>query len=228
MLFRKGKLSGWVKWATAIVAFFAAADIMLTLLLPVRVLNLLKPDDTFPHLALIAVLFHDFSADDTGVSSETKRRIHYALSLVERKGVRYILVAGGNRPDMSLSGADRMALYIRSIGGVDPAAIIVENKSRDSMSNLENIGRVMDGLEAVSAGLVSSPLHLWRIQEMDKVLQRKFFFLPYDAASCSPPLSRKEIWYMVHYNLAAYAAYRILPRHWYARTVRWIREHTDF
>lgn len=219
------KASGVSKAVTVFLLFFLMC-LPLGLLIPAGFLNVAH-DDAPRTVDMVAVLFNDFHPSGNRLNNETKRRIHYGLSLVKRDKVKYLLVSGGSRPDKEYSGAELMVEYIQRIGGIEDERIIVENKSRDSVTNLENISRKRDELSLTSVGLVSSPLHLLRIQSTSKDIRDNFYYFPYDAVSCTPSLSRKEIWYSVHYNLAAYIVSLILPASWYDFLVQWIREHTE-
>ena len=220
-------MSGWMGRAVAILTCFIIVDILVFLLLPARLLNVIQYDDAPASVDLMAVLFHDFNSTGTGVNNEAKRRIHHGVSLMKNGNIKYLVVAGGDRPDKEFSGAQLMADYIKNTGIMETEKIIVEDRSRDSMTNLENIGRVMGDLHLTSAGLVSSPFHLLRIKAVNMATSGKFYYFPYDAVSCSPPLSRGEIWRSAHYNLTAYVASFILPGNWYNALVQWVREHTD-
>ena len=223
---KQNYLSGRYSRTLKILFVVVLLYVLFLFFVPVKVLNFIH-DDVYAQVELAVVLFHDFDSSGKGLNNETKRRIHHALSLVRSDNIQYLLVSGGNRPDKGFAGADLMAQYIRNSGDTGAERIIVENKSRDSVTNLENISRIMDGLHLTSAGLVSSPLHLLRIKSTDKGLHGKFYFFPYDAVSCLPPLSRKDFWYSMHYNLAVYVVSLILPERWYNTLVQWVREHTD-
>lgn len=223
---KQNYLPGRCRGTLKILFFVVLLYVLFPFFVPVTVLNFVH-DDVYAPVELAAVLFHDFDSTGNGLNNETKRRIHHALSIVRRDNIQYLLVSGGNRPDKGFTGSDLMAQYIRNIGDAGVEKIIVENKSRDSVTNLENISSIMDELHLTSAGLVSSPLHLLRIKMTNKGLHGKFWFFPYDAVSCSPPLSRKDFWFSLHYNLTVYVVSVILPERWYNTFVQWIREHTD-
>ena len=203
-------------------------DLLLTFLVPARFLNLVETNTPQQQIGLVAVLFHDFNADKTGINNETMRRINHALAFMEKSGSSYLVVAGGYRPGEEYSGARFMADYALQTGRVAGEKIIIEDRSMDSFSNLVNIAGIMDDLGVPFGGLVSSPLHLLRIRKTVLGEGSRVYLLPYDAGSCSPPLTRWEKWKTIHYNLAAYAAALLLPSKWYDGLVKWVRENTDF
>lgn len=216
------------RWSALTAAFLALllADIALFALLPVPYLYPSFPSQARQPAAAAAVLFNGFTPERTGINDETRRRLHHGLSLLRGNRVRLLLVAGGNRPDKGVNGARLMATYLRN-QGVAEEQIIVEDQSRDSLSNLARITQIMREKGLASMGLVSSPHHLLRIQALNSPAAESFRFLPYDAANSDPPLTRAEIWCSAHSNLAAWLAAVLLPAPVYDRIVRWVRSHTD-
>jgi len=174
-----------------------------------------------------AILFNDFNGDFTGVNDETKRRIHHGLSLLETGRVKQVVAVGGNRERSERKGARLMVDYMLE-QGTPPEKILVEASSKDSMSNLEQLGKVLAGQDISTLGLVSSPYHLLRIRTMDIPLPAEIVLFSYDPADCFPQLTRKEAWFSAHYNAVAYLAQLLLPEKLYRNIVYWVREHTEW
>ncbi|GAB4335490.1 MAG: hypothetical protein Kow0089_05230 [Desulfobulbaceae bacterium] len=174
-----------------------------------------------------AVLFNDFNGTYDGINDETKRRIHRAMSLLERNIVDRLVVVGGNREGSERHGAQLMADYLLA-QGVPADKITVADTSRDSLSNLEELERIAHAERIETIGLVSSPYHLRRIQTMRLPLRTGLRYVPWDPFSCTPPLTRSEVWFSAHYNMAAYLAQQLLPSELYRGVVYWIREHTEW
>ena len=118
-----------------------------------------------------------------------------------------------------------MAAYLRA-QGVAAEQIMIEDRSRDSCSNLEQIRKKTLALRGDTVGLVSSPHHLLRIRALNLPAAAGFRELPYSPTRCDPPLTRTEIWRSAHGNLAAWLASILLPSKVYERIVLWVRTHT--
>ncbi|MHB8808741.1 MAG: YdcF family protein [Desulfobulbaceae bacterium] len=215
----------WPALTAAFLAVLLLADIALFAVLPVRLLSPSPPPDHKKPVAVAAVLFNGFTSTRTGINDETGRRLHHGLSLLRSGQARLLLVAGGSRPDKGVNGARLMAKYLHD-QGVAEEQIIVEDQSRDSFSNLARIRDITGKKGLESVGLVSSPHHLLRIKALSPAAA-DFRLLPYDAADCDPPLSRLEIWWSAHNNLAAWLAAMLLPTPVYDRIVLWVRTYTD-
>ncbi len=222
--------SFFLRWASRTAIFlvlFVALDLAIFFLLPVKLLYQIQFEPLRLPVDVAAILFHDFNEPKTGISNETKRRIHYGLSLLQNNKAKALIVAGGSRPDPEINGAALMADYLRK-KGIPDDTIIVEDSSRDTLSNLENIQEIMRQRDFRSAGLVSSPYHLLRLKALNIGAHENFQYDPYDIFLCFPPLTRKEIWFSAHYNLTAFAAATVLSEERYRNIVSWIRENTEY
>lgn len=174
-----------------------------------------------------AILFNDFDDSFTGLNAETRRRLHAGLGIYQDNRVATLIVAGGNRPDKGIIGARLMASYLLA-QGVPQEDILVEDRSRDSVSNLARIAEISGAGNARSVGLISSPYHILRLQKMFGPESDNFIYLSYDPLRCRPPLTRREVWFSAHYNLAAYFLYTLLPRKTYGKVVVWVRQNTEW
>ncbi|HBI14948.1 MAG TPA: hypothetical protein DDY20_05455 [Desulfobulbaceae bacterium] len=216
----------WPAQTVAIIAGLLLADIALFALLPVSLLYPGLPAHDGGTVTVVAVLFNGFTPTRTGINNETKRRLHYGLSLLRNKRARLLLVAGGNRPDQGTNGARLMARYLLS-RGVAEEQILVDDQSRDSLSNLARIKEIIGEKGMDSVGLVSSPHHLLRIRALNSPVAAAFRFFPYNSSACDPPLGKGEIWVSAHVNIGAWLAAVLLPATVYERIVLWVRTHTN-
>lgn len=205
----------------------AAVDLAFFSILPLRYLYPVTFSDDGEEVQAAAILFNDFNPTFTGINNETRRRLHHGMSLMDRNRVRQLIVVGGNREASGRKGAQFMADYLLE-HGVPAEKIRVEASSKDSMSNLEQLGKMARAHNIDTLGLVSSPYHLLRLQTMRIPISADLRLHAYNPADCIPPLTRREVWFSAHYNALAYAAQLILPTSSYRRIVMWIREHTEW
>jgi vancomycin permeability regulator SanA len=205
----------------------AAVDIAFFYTLPLRYLYPVTFSDDGEEVQAAAILFNDFNPTFTGINNETRRRLHHGMSLMDCNRVQQLIVVGGNREASERKGAQFMADYLLE-HGVPAEKIRVEASSKDSMSNLEQLGKMARARKIDSLALVSSPYHLLRLQTMRIPISADLRLYAYNPADCTPPLTRSEVWFSAHYNALAYAAQLILPESSYRRIVLWIREHTEW
>lgn len=211
-----------------ICAVAGTIDIVVFYALPLRYLY----PDTVPNkdtasLQIAAILFNDFNPTFTGINNETKRRVHHGMALLENNKVEQLIVVGGNREKSTRKGAQLMADYMLE-QGVPAEKILIETSSKDTISNIEQLGRMLAERNIDPLGLISSPYHLLRLQTMRIPFKADLRYYWYNPVNCFPPLSRNEVWYSAHYNALAYIAQIILPKTAYRNTVMWIREHTEW
>lgn len=90
------------------------------------------------------------------------RRLDEALRCWEQSPMRTLVPSGGPTPDGSTTEADAMARYLQT-RGVDPAALVLETRARNTRENIAFACRLLD--EQALGGqrcVVSSDYHLWR------------------------------------------------------------------
>jgi hypothetical protein len=179
------------------------------------------------HLEIAAILFNDFNSTFTGTNNETKRRVHHGMSLLKNNKVEQLIVVGGNREKSKRKGAQLMADYMLD-QGVPAEKIRIEANSKDSISNMEQLGKILAARNLDTLGLISSPYHLMRLQTMRIPFKANLKYYSYDPENSVPAPSRSEVWFSAHYNATAYAAQVILPESLYRKIVMWIREHTEW
>ncbi|MDH4322427.1 MAG: YdcF family protein, partial [Desulfobulbaceae bacterium] len=174
-----------------------------------------------------AVLFQDFADTPAGISNETARRVNHGIALFRQGKLNYLVMTGGFRPGATKTGADLMAAYAEK-AGMPAAAILTDQGSFDSTSNLAGIADIAANRHWQHLILISSPHHLARLNRWGLgPLTLPCTLSPYDPDQCSPALTRYEIWRSVHYNLIADSLWRLLPAPLYQNVVAWIRAHTS-
>jgi hypothetical protein len=112
--------------------------------------------------------------------------------------------------------------------GVPAKKILIDASSKDSISNMEQLGKILAGRNIDTLGLISSPYHLLRLQNMRIPFEADLRYYPYNPAACFPSLSRREVWFSAHYNAIAYFAQLLMPESLYRKLVLWVRDHTEW
>ena len=164
----------------------------------------------------IVVLFGDANEDGTGVGRETHRRVSYGVKLFHEGYAKNIIFSGG-RP----KGANLMAQLGEQLG-VSPQAILIENNSRDTISNWENSSRIVKAKQWDSVLLVSSAFHVARAVRITNPNGISIYpaAVPYD--SCDPPYMRRELMRSFFYNFGAYVLYAVAGEQNYERVVDYV------
>jgi uncharacterized SAM-binding protein YcdF (DUF218 family) len=169
---------------------------------------------------VIVVLFHDYNEDGTGVSKESYCRVSYGIKLFQEGYAKNIIFSGG-RP----KGANLMA-QLGEHQGVAPQAILIENRSRDTISNWENSSQIVKAKQWNSVLLVSSAFHVARAIRITKPNGITIYpaAVPYD--SCNPPYTRYELMRSLFYNFGAYVLYAVAGERNYERVVDYVRRNS--
>ena len=168
---------------------------------------------------VIVVLFHDYNEDATGVSKKSYCRVSYGVKLFQEGYAKNIIFSGG-RP----KGANLMAQLGEHLG-VAPQAILIENRSRDTISNWENSSQIVKAKQWNSVLLVSSAFHVARAIRITKPNGITIYpaAVPYD--SCDPPYMRREMMRSFFHNFGAYVLYAIAGERNYERVVDYVRRN---
>lgn len=222
----KNKSTSFILLTIVFLVLLGIADFGIFYTLPLRFLYPVTFDAGSERIKIVAILFNDFDETYTGINNETKRRANHGIILAGRNSVEKLVLVGGNREASQRKGAQLMADYLLE-QGVPRQKILIEHTSRDTVSNLEQLGKLLAEEDMSTITLVSSPYHLMRIKNMQIQSRVDFIYSSYNPADCFPPLSRSEIWYSAHYNIAAYVAQTLLPGSLYREFVKWIRENTE-
>lgn len=168
---------------------------------------------------VIVVLFHGYNEDRTRVNRESYRRVSYGVKLFYEGYAQNIIFSGG-RP----KGANLMAQLGEQLG-VSPQAILIENRSRDTISNWENSSQIVKAKQWNSVLLVSSVFHVARAIRITNPNGITIYpaAVPYD--SCDPPYMRRELMRSFFHNFGAYVLYAIAGERNYERIVDYVRRN---
>jgi uncharacterized SAM-binding protein YcdF (DUF218 family) len=109
--------------------------------------------------------------------------------------------------------------------GVPPERVFLEKRSYDTRSNLEEGLRVVRERGWMSAWVVSSPLHIFRIKEIaqDQGGSLSLFPAAYSYRDCQPEMYRVALWVQTHYEWVSWLLQRILPARTYEKMVAFLR-----
>ena len=161
---------------------------------------------------MIVVLFHAFG-ELKGLSRESYRRIHHAYQLYQAGWAHQIVCVGGNHGSLPMPGAALMrAAFIDA--GVNAARIQTAPPSFDSTTNIEVLKLMAEQEEWRSVLVVSSPLHLVRVRDIDRELftRLRVGFHAYDLQTAWPDLGFAELWRQAHYEWGAWLLTTLLSR----------------
>ncbi len=173
----------------------------------------------------VVILMGEVNAEFTDLGRQTIRRVNHGYDLYQSGRVAKILCVGGSRPSRSFSGAALMQQRLIN-KGVPAADIVLEPKSYDTRLNMRFAAEIAHEHQWQSVVIVSSPLHVYRIQRMPALrhwqdIQLHFSAFRYDQAN--PSITMVEKLRHAHYEWMSYLVYA-LPDSMYQRIVRGLRE----
>ena len=214
----------YLKTIPLIVLALVACDLLLYILYGHTVNR--KFEGTNPPIADCAVvLFNDFT-EDWHLNDETIRRCHYALTLLLKHKVSTVVCSGGNRPRNGKSGAKLMAQWL-SEHGVPQESIHREMDSCETVGNIRHSITMSKALGYDSVLLVSSPLHLYRIDFLlphsDTLYGMGIGFAPYPLTDTFPKLGILELMSQTHYEWISFGLYLLLPKKMYNHIILYKR-----
>ena len=166
----------------------------------------------------IVVLFGDGNGKGTAVGRESHRRVVYGVKLF-REGYAKKIIFSGGYPD----GADLMVALALELG-VAPQDMLVENRSRDTISNFDNTARLVQAQHGASVLLVSTASHVARALRIINAHGLTIYpaAVPYD--TCEPPYTRAELMQALWHDAGAYALYVVAGKQAYERVVAYVRK----
>ena len=98
-------------------------------------------------------------------SAQLQARLDHVVELWNQGLAPIVVVTGGNQPGDRFTEAGASAAYL-SEHGVDPNAILSEDRGRSSWESLSGVAAILDQIGAHSVLLVSDPYHSLRIRLM--------------------------------------------------------------
>lgn len=176
------------------------------------------------HAHHVVVLFNDFDSTG-GPDAETRRRLRHAVDLV-RHSSGLIVCAGGARPHTGRFGSELMRERMIA-EGFDPERILLETMSNSTRSNLRSAAAVLQRQGIQTATIVSSPVHLVRVEHLASNLTAAitFGFSAYDPEHADPPVSRLAMFWQIQHELAAWAVEFLVPEVWQSAMIDRMRAH---
>jgi uncharacterized SAM-binding protein YcdF (DUF218 family) len=144
----------------------------------------------------IVVLFGDGNGKGTWVGPESHRRVVYGVKLFQEGYAKKIIFSGGYP-----GGANLMAKFGAQLG-ISPQDMIVENRSRDTISNWDQTARIVKAQQWTSILLVSSASHVAR----------------------AIPYARRELMRSLFHDFGAYVLYVVAGKQTYERIVDYVRK----
>jgi uncharacterized SAM-binding protein YcdF (DUF218 family) len=103
----------------------------------------------------------------TTLSQFLKARLDKSIEIYNEGLAKYIIVSGGQGPGESITEAKAMEIYLVS-NGIDENNIIMEEKSSNTMENLQYSKNIMIEMKLNTAIVVSNKYHLKRASVMAK------------------------------------------------------------
>ncbi|MBA7643338.1 hypothetical protein ES703_51063 [subsurface metagenome] len=171
----------------------------------------------------VAVVFMGPWDGDFGVGKDTMRRIDHALELYHDGLIDNIVCAGGSLPRKGLYGAEDMKRVFVSLG-VPEEHIYSERLSYDSQSDWEEARKIINSNNWNSVRIVSSAIHLPRLQDIITDKNLSIIYSPYPYDQCQPEISCVCLWWQINYEWLALVAATVLPDSVYRPSIRWLRE----
>lgn len=171
-----------------------------------------------------AIIFMgDFNFSYTALGKQTLRRLNFALDLQQAGTVTKFLCVGGSRPGKNIYGAELMKKYLQQ-HGVPENNIFSETQSFDSKSNWSQTLKIIEEKRWHSVCLISSPLHLKRLQTITIAPGKELaiFPKPFSYSAAKPKITRLELWRHIHHEWIAYFLYT-LPEPVYNQIVGLLR-----
>ncbi len=172
---------------------------------------------------VVVVLMGDFNEDYSDLGEETRRRLNFAVSLLDRYRVNAFLCLGGSRPRSHIIGADLMKSYLEA-QGIPPQRVLADGKSFDTFGNWRDaVARIEDNRWR-NVGIISSAFHLYRLERyiIDHREGLNISLLPFSYRNTAPRISLLELWESVHYEWITAIVYS-LPRPVYEWIVSLLR-----
>ena len=171
----------------------------------------------------VAVVFMGPWGEDFGVGKDTMRRINHASQLYRDGLIDNIVCAGGSLPSKGVYGSEDMKGVFVTLG-VPEGRIFTERLSCDSQSDWEEARKIVNSNDWNSVRIVSSPIHLPRLQDIITDGSLSIIYSPYLYDQCQPEISCATLWWQIHHEWLALVATTVVPDSVYRPSIRWLRE----
>ncbi len=158
-------------------------------------------DEARPADAIVVLGAAQYSGEPSGVF---EARLQHAVDLWKRGLAPYLIVTGGKLPaDITTEAATARAWAIAN--GVPKAAILGEDRGRDTLESLEGVASIMRDHDLHSVLFVSDRTHMLRVLRMAKDLGITGWSSP--TATSPTDLESDRRWRSIAHELAGLAAY---------------------
>ena len=171
----------------------------------------------------VAVVFMGPWGEDFGIGKDTMRRINHASQLYRDGLIDNIVCVGAPVPGKGIYGAEDMKAVFVSLG-VPEGYVFSERLSCDSQSDWEEARKIINSNDWNSVRIVSSPIHLPRLQDIITDGSLPIIYSPYPYDQCQPEISCACLWWQIHHEWLALVATTVLPDSVYRSSTRWLRE----
>ena len=158
-------------------------------------------DEARPADAIVVLGAAQYSGEPSGVF---EARLQHAVSLWKQGLAPYLIVTGGKLPDdITTEAATARAWAIAH--GVPKAAILGENRGRDTLESLEGVASILRANDLRSVLFVSDRTHMLRVLRMAKDLDITSWGSP--TATSPTDLDPDRRWRSIAHELAGLLAY---------------------
>ena len=170
----------------------------------------------------LVVFFGDFNRNGD-ISDESMRRLCFSVDLYKKGTGRNIIFVGGWRPSSHKYGSLLMAKKAVEMG-VKPDAVFHDLVSRDTINNWIEAEKIIRKNNFRSVLLVSSPLHLLRIETMiDPCSGINTLYAGYGEHNEVPDKNFLENLSEYNYNVVSIITYMVLPSGLYRTAIEKLR-----
>ena len=112
------------------------------------------------------------------ITNVLERRLNKGIEYLQENPKTLCIVSGGKGIGEDISEAEAMADYLKS-NGIDEERIYMEDKSKNTLENLEFSKQLIDNLEKDEIGIVTNNFHIYRSMKTANVLgYKKIFAIP--------------------------------------------------
>lgn len=169
------------------------------------------------------VVFCEGPGKEYGVDRSTHARLNFAADLYKKSRIKNIIAVGCTRPRFKHFGGRGMKRTLIDLE-IPEEAVFHDSSSYETISNWIEAEKIIGEHGWKKIALISSPMHLLRIQYIVKQHNRQEFkivlFPCMEAVGLQNFLSK---WKRIHHAWLAWGAMLLLPDNWYLNIMKWIR-----
>ena len=170
----------------------------------------------------VGVVFFAGFTGNHGLNADCIRSLKKTITLFRTGKIRNILCLGGARIKSGFFGAKLMKNYLVK-NSIPAEKIIVDYYSYDTSTNIAIACKYIRHNQWEKVMLVSSNLHLYRINKLLDICKGGRFYYPHMPDKIEGISDLWDAWKAVHHEWLAYTAAAIIPRPAYDALLSWIR-----